>query len=135
MSSATIPQPPSPPPSATPTSSGGALWYPEDDAQKETDESSLRVDGHPGFGRPMVVQTTRERMRSLIRQLRGETQADLVALSNERYRAILTAVPASVDDGWKRRHAEAWERACGNVLVVYAVRWILDGRGIPVRVD
>lgn len=103
------------------------LWMPPD-AAADVQDGELRVDAAPAFGKPVVVHTTRAEMYRLVQRLRAETHTRRSAVSNDAYRRCLAyAVPDPVDPD-----AEAFQRFCGDVLVFYCARNVIDGRGVPV---
>ena len=92
------------------------LWTP---CEKDGEEA-LRVDASAAFGHPLVVDTTKEEVWRLVLRLKNEPKPKLVTLSNEKFRSCL-APPTE----------EGLERTCGDVLVFYCTRYLLDGRGVP----
>ena len=101
------------------------FWVPT----KEEEDAALRVDASAAFRRPVVVNSTAAQMRSLITRLRAEPKESLVERSNRLYRAGLLADVAALEAATDQ---EPWERYCGDVLVFYAIRYVLDERGIPI---
>lgn len=101
------------------------LWFPEAD---ET-ESSLTVDASPVFRVPVLVSTTRSEMRRMVQRLRAESKEELVSMSNRRFRDCISANATEMEE----RGGEEWGRFCGDVLVFYAIRYVLDGVGVPIR--
>ena len=94
----------------------------------------MRVDGRPVVRSPLVVHTTRAEMRGLIRRMESMDRASLVGLSNEKFRACHSHGDLS---DFRRRCSreggeEEWGRMCGDVLIIYAARWVLDARGVPL---
>lgn len=108
-------------------------WRPcEDFEYKEAEE--IHIDASYAFRHAFVVTTTKAQMCAICTRLRAETHADRVALSNERYRSVLLAQPETMHARAARgEQVEAWERLCGDVVVFHCVRWVLEGREIPLR--
>ena len=102
------------------------LWDPGDGK----DDGPLRVEALPLVRKPVVVETTKSEMRRLVQRMtadRASGAADLTAVSNRAFRRV--AADPTPEEG---ANAE-WESFCGDVLVLYCARYVLDGRGIPVR--
>ena len=100
------------------------MWIPGDAA---AEDGPLLVDAAPAFGKPVAVRTTRAELTRLIQRIQGETETRRCAVSNDAYRRCLAyEVPAEVDP-----KCEAFQRFCGDVLVFYCARHVIDGRGVP----
>lgn len=98
--------------------------------------SALRIDAAPAFGARVLVDTTPSEVRRLVARLRAEPRATVISLSNARYRRGLECQWEETEA--RAQHAgeegrEAWARACGDVLVFYCARFVLDGRALPCR--
>ena len=94
-----------------------SLWIPD-----ENGTGPLQVDASAAFLKPVKVETTREEVYRMVQRLKGEPKEKCIALSNEKFKKC---VAYSVDD------TEGMEAFCGDVIVFYCCRVVLDGRGIP----
>ena len=91
-------------------------------------DGPLVVDAAPAFGKPVAVHTTRAELQRLVQRLRAETHTRRSTVSNDAYRRCLAyAVPDPVDPA-----DEGFQRFCGDVLVFYCARHVIDGRGVPL---
>lgn len=115
-----------------------SLWDPDgtpeatEEGNGEEKEDVLHIDASPAFKVGAVVEMPRARMRAIVASMRRETAADLRALSNRLFRTHVGRTAEEwqtlADDG------DAWPRFCGDVAVFYCVRFVLDGRCVPVVV-
>jgi hypothetical protein len=97
------------------------LWDPSDGSA----DGPLRVEALPLVGKPVVVETTKAEMRRLVQRMRGDS--NLVDVSNRVFRRLVG------DPTPPEGTSVEWESFCGDVLVLYCARHVLDGRGVPVR--
>lgn len=96
---------------------------------------SLHVNAFPAFGTPVLVDTTQDVVQRLLERLRAEPRTEVVALSNKLYRRNIGFAAEETDAcarAGDEAALEAWQRFCGDVLVFYCARNVLDGREIPV---
>ena len=83
----------------------------------------VSVDASAAFGHALRVRTTHEELERLIQRMRTETREAVINLSNRTFRACTGTLP---EEG-----TTEFERYCGDVLVFYCARNILDGRKVP----
>lgn len=99
------------------------IWLPDSDGG-HGDE--LRVNALPAFNLPISVIASRTEMRGIIKRLNAEPKEKKIALSNDLFKKGLTFDPADKDTA-----SEEFERFCGDAVVFYCIRFVLDGRGVP----
>jgi hypothetical protein len=102
-------------------------WNPSAPPSKR-ESPRVRLDAQPAFGAAVVVDTTRAEVRQLVRRMRAESAETLRTMSNERFRRCVSADVATLASD---SSSEAWERYCGDVVVFYCLRHVLDGRDVP----
>ena len=100
-----------------------ALWMPTATATEDV----LLVDAAPASGQPVLVHTTQATLWQLVEQLRAEPNARRVEVSNRAFRACVSF------QGAEDPASRPFQRFCGDVLVLYCARFLLDGRGVPCR--
>ena len=93
-------------------------------AQHEDGNVEVRIDASCAFGHRVTVLSTDGEIWSVVRRLKAEDKTALVQLSNDKFRACVSADPQTLGE-------EGFERLCGDVLVFYCTRVVLDGCGIP----
>lgn len=98
------------------------LWDPGDGV----DDGALRVEAFPLVRKPVVVDTTKAELRRLVQRMTAD-RGNLKAVSNRAFRRLAGETTPEEASGIE------WESFCGDVLVLYCARYVLDGRGIPVR--
>lgn len=81
------------------------------------------VDASAAFGHPLRVHTTHDDMARLVQRLRGESKPRITSISNRTFRSCVGPVPEG---------EEEFGRYCGDVLVFYCARLVIDGRGVPI---
>lgn len=86
--------------------------------------SALRVDARPAFNQPVVVDTTKEELRRIVARLKGDGREKQIDASNRAFRRC-------VGKTFGEEEGVVDEDYCGDVLVFYCARFLLDGRGIP----
>lgn len=101
------------------------IWLPEDG---DDADGPIQVSAMPAFGKAVVIDITRSEVRRLIQRMKQDRRENLVAVSNKTFRSC-AEYDISVIEG------EEWEKFCGNVVVFHCARYVLDDRGIPLRVN
>jgi hypothetical protein len=99
------------------------MWEPK----KKDCDGDLEVDARPAFKQPVRVKTSKREMLQLVRRLQAEGRDKQIQVSNQMFRRWARA-GASKDLDPKQDEFEAF---CGNVLVFYCARYLLDGRRVP----
>ena len=88
----------------------------------------MLIEASCAFPQNVLVCSTDGEIWSLVTRLRAESKGSLVRLSNSKFRECITYNPKGGAEP-----SDAFERFCGNVLVFYCARVVLDGCGIPTR--
>ena len=101
------------------------IWLPDSDDPFRGDDD-LRVNALPAFNLPISVVASRVEMRGIIKRLKAESKEKRIALSNSLFRKCLSFDPKDMDTS-----SEEFERFCGDVIVFYCIRFVIDGRGVP----
>ena len=118
-----------------------ALWNPDGE---DSDDKLVLVNGTAGIGVAITVPVTAKEIRRNIQRMKADTRERLKAESNRIVREALQV--RSVEEFQRAAEEEMrsgdgdgvgparqeWEHYCGNVVVLYCLRWVLDGRPIPV---
>ena len=90
-------------------------------------DTPVRLDASAAFKHPITVLTTKREVARIIQKLRLEKKEFRTALSNEKFRNCCVA---DVQDP----QSESFQKFCGDVIVFFAVRFVIDGTQIPVLV-
>lgn len=98
------------------------VWIPD----KKSESGDLKVDTRPAFGQPISIETSKKEMLTLISRLRADGKDKQISVSNDMFRKC---VGKTFDEA--NTNPDEFESYCGNVLVFYCTRFLLDGRGIP----
>jgi hypothetical protein len=103
------------------------IWLPDSGGDVSGD---LRVNALPAFNQPISVLTSRTEMLRIIERLKTDGKQKQIAVSNGLFKKGLYFDPTGKD-----LTSEEFQRFCGDVIVFYCVRFVLDGRGIPCLED
>lgn len=104
------------------------VWDPEGKKQQNGDDS-LKVDARPAFAQPVAIETTKAELKRIIARLKSDGRDKQIHVSNQMFRRC---IGQQLDESTL---SDVFEEYCGNVLVFYCARFLLDGRGIPFLED
>ena len=99
------------------------VWIPDNGDEN----GDLKVDTRPAFGQPIAIETSKKELLDLISRLKSDGKEKQISVSNDMFRKCVGKV---FDEGSDTDQDE-FESYCGNVLVFYCTRFLIDGRGIP----
>jgi hypothetical protein len=99
------------------------VWVPDE----KNSEGDLQVDARPAFGQPIAIETSKQEMLRLISRLKADGREKQIHVSNQMFKKCIGKQFNEQDDVQQ----EEFEAFCGNVLVFYCTRFLLDGRGVP----
>ena len=88
----------------------------------------VRLNASSAFKHPITVLTTKREVARIIQKLRLEKKEFRTALSNEKFRNCCVADVQDLQDP----QSESFQKFCGDVIVFFAVRFVIDGTQIPV---
>ena len=100
------------------------IWVPDE----KFSEGDLQVDARPAFGQPIAIETSKQEMLRLISRLKADGKEKQIQVSNQKFKKCIGKQFNEQQDDVDQEEFEAF---CGNVLVFYCTRYLLDGRGIP----
>ena len=109
------------------------LWDPDEGDE----DGELKVEAMTAFQKPVTVPTTKAVVRRLVQRMRADKTESVKELSNAVFRRSVVADVETMEARSRAKDAtedekEAWGRFCGDVIVFYATRVVLDGRAVPV---
>lgn len=102
------------------------VWVPD---EKNEEGGDLRVDARPAFGQPIAIETSKKEMLRLISRLKADGREKQIHVSNQMFKRCVGK--KFEEQGDVHTEEDEFESFCGNVLVFYCTRYLLDGRGIP----
>ena len=100
------------------------VWVPD---EKMNTEGDLQVDARPAFDQPIAIETSKQEMLRLISRLKADGREKQIQVSNQMFKKCVGKKFKEEDEV----NEDEFESFCGNVLVFYCARYLLDGRGIP----